>query len=84
MPGTCVSRSFFFLKNVCLDHKSKKLKTRKKRIFSKGLVLGFGQKLGNFLSCIAKRKRFYDFLVTKNAFLDHKNDKLKNSKIGFF
>ena len=42
------------------------------------------KKLGNFLSCIAERKRSYDYLKTNNTFLDDKNKKLKKlEKLGF-
>ena len=55
---------------------------RKIRIFPKGLVHGFNQKIGNFVnnSFYAKytqRKVFAEVLVRKQAFLDNINMDLK-------
>ena len=79
-------RSYNYLKtkNAVLDDKNKKLKNSKNWFFSKGVSPWFWSKLGNFLSCIPERKRSYDYLKTKNAFLDDNNKKLKNSKNCFF
>ena len=64
------------------DYKNNKSKSRKNRIFPKGLVHGFGQKLAifdlanqNVLECILERKK---------AFPHYKSNKLKKSKIWDF
>ena len=50
-----------------------------------GLTHGFGPKMAifphfQFLSNIGQENVFYDILERKNAFLGHKNKKLKKSK----
>ena len=69
------------------------MKTRSKRnrkigFFPKGLVHGFGPKIDFFrlfiLGKVGKKNVFGDILGRKNAFLDYKNKKLKNKKIGLF
>ena len=77
--------------NAFLDYENKKLKKSKNRVFPKGFVYGFGQKLVVFLDfyfrenrpekCFLNQKKvFYDILDDRNAFLDYKNKKLKKFK----
>ena len=71
-------------RNASLDYINKKLKKSKNWIFPKGLVHGFGQKLVIFPDFYFKENRpekcVYDILEGRNAFLDYKNNKFKNSK----
>ena len=70
------------------------MKTRSKRnrkigFFPKGLVHGFGPKMGLFPPFYFWQSRqaknvFGDILERKNAFLDYKNKKQKNRKIALF
>ena len=60
-------------------------KSRKFRIFPKGLVHDFGQKLVIFPKFFRKEKIgktnvFYDILEGRNASLDYKNKKVKKSE----
>ena len=78
-------------RNGFLDYKNMKLKKSKYRVFPKGFVYGFGQKLVIFLDfyftenrpekCVLNQKKvFYDILDDRNAFLDYKNKKSKKFK----
>ena len=78
-------------RNACVDYINKKLKKSKNWIFPKGLVHGFGQKLVIFpdfyfrenkseKSVLNQKKVFYHILDDRNAFVDYKNKKLKQSK----
>ena len=78
-------------RNAFLDYINKKLKKSNNCIFPKGLVHGFGQRLVIFPDiyfwenkpekCVLNQKKvFYDILDDRNAFLDYKNKKLKESK----
>ena len=78
-------------RNAFLDYINKKLKNSNNCIFPKGLVHGFGQRLVIFPDiyfrenkpekCVLNQKKvFYDILDDRNAFLDYKNKKLKESK----
>ena len=82
-------------RNACVDYINKKLKKSKNWIFPKGLVHGFGQKLVIFpdfyfrenkseKSVLNQKKVFYHILDDRNAFVDYKNKKLKQSKNGDF
>ena len=69
--------------------KTRSSKSRKIDIFPKGLTHGFGPKMAIFstsffLGNIGQENVFYDILERKKAFLDFKNQKFKNSKIGIF
>ena len=72
-------------RNAFLDYKNKKLnKLKKNGIFPKELVHGFGQKLVIFADfyCfekIGQKNVFSHILEGRNAFVDFKNKKLKNS-----
>ena len=72
-------------KNAILGYKNKKFKKSKKlKIFSKGLVHGFGQKLAifpfSYFSPSRPGKCLLRYSRTKNAILGYKNKKLKKSK----
>ena len=71
-------------KNAFLGYKNKKFKSRKIKIFVKGLTHGFGTKMAIFptffLGNIEQENVFYDILERKNAFLDYKLKKFKKSK----
>ena len=61
-------------KNAFLDYKNKKQKNRKIGLFPKGLLHGFGQKMGSFSTSIfgkiGKKKVSGHILGRKHAFLD--------------
>ena len=68
-------------KNVFLGYKNKNFKKSKNRLFSKGLVHCFGQKV-KMLPCFCfsqiKAKNMFDnILETKKCFQDNKNEKFK-------
>ena len=78
-------------RNAFVDYINKKLKKLKNWIFPKGLVHGFGQKLiiipdfyfmeNKSEKCVVNQKKvFYHILDDRNAFVDYKNKKLKQSK----
>ena len=72
-------------KNVYLGNKTRSWKNPKIRIFPKGIVHGFWQKIGNFfvfffLGKISPENASNDILQRKNAFLDYKNKNLIKSK----
>ena len=78
-------------RNAFVDYINKKLKKSKNWIFPKGLVHGFGQKLvispdfyfreNKSEKCVLNhRKVLYHILDDRNAFVDCKNKKLKQSK----
>ena len=76
-------------KNAFLGYKNKKFKQSKNCHFSKEVNSWFWSKKGHFfnfffLSKIGQGNVFYDILERKKAFLDFKNQKFKNSKIGIF
>ena len=76
-------------KNAFLGYKNKKFKQSKNCHFSKEVNSWFWSKNGHFfnfffLSKIGQGNVFYDILERKKAFLDFKNQKFKNSKIGIF
>ena len=76
-------------KNAFLGYKNKKLKHSKNWHFSKGVNPWFCSKNGHFsnfyfLANTGQENVFYDFLEQKNAFLNYKNKKFKNSKNGHF
>ena len=65
--------------------KTRRSKSRKIDIFSKGLTKGFGPKMAIFrtfffLGNIGQENIFYDILEPKKAFLGYKNKKFKKSK----
>ena len=64
--------------------KAKYSKIPKIDIFSKGLTHRFGPKMAIFrsffLANIGQENVFYDILERNNAFLDHKNQKIKKTK----
>ena len=64
--------------------KTRSSKSRKIGIFPKELVHGFGQKLVIFPDFDFRENKpekcVYDILEGRNAFLDYKNNKFKNSK----
>ena len=70
--------------------KTRSKRNRKTGFFPKGLVHGFGPKMGFFppfyfrQSGEEKQNVFGDILERKNAFVDYKDKKLKNKKIGLF
>ena len=72
-------------KNAFLDYKKNKFKKSKNWHFFKGVNPWFWSKKGRFsnfffLSNIGQENVFYDILERKNAFLDYKKNKFKNSK----
>ena len=71
-------------RNALMTIKTRRLKSRKMGIFSKGLVHRCGRKLVIFqifiLGKIGQKNVFYDIVEERNAFLDYKNKKLKKSK----
>ena len=72
-------------KNAFLGNKKNKLKKTKNRHFSKGVKSWFCSKNWPFfhlffLGNIGQENVFYNILEQKNAFLGHKNNKLKKSK----
>ena len=72
-------------KNAFLGYKNKKFKHSQNWHFSKGVDPWFWSKNGHFstfyfLGNICQENVFYDILERKNAFLDYKNKKLKNSR----
>ena len=72
-------------KNVFLGYKNMTFKkTKKFRFFQRGKPIVLVQKWPFFhllfLGNIGQVNVFYDILEQKNAFLDHKNKKLKKSK----
>ena len=78
---------------VFLDYKKQKVKKVEKiRIFPKGLVHGFGKKIGNFymffnmFGKINQQNVFNVILESQKAFLDYKKQKVikKIKKSGFF
>ena len=76
-------------KNGLLGYKIKKFKKSKNRHFSKEVNPWFWSKKGHFsnfhiLSNIGQENVIYDILERKNAFLGHKNKKLKKSKNRLF
>ena len=71
-----------YSKQAFLNNENIGFKNKQNRIFPKGLVHGFDQKVGNFVnnSFYAKytqRKVFAEVLVRKQAFLDNTNMDLK-------
>ena len=75
-------------KNAFLAYKKRSLNSREIEIFSKGLTLGFGQKMAIFpslfLGNIGQENVFYNILERKNAFLAHKKRSSKSRKIEIF
>ena len=76
-------------KNAFLGNKNKKFKKSKNCHYSKWVNPLFLYKNGHFsnfffLSNIGQENVFYDILERKKVFLDFKNKKFKNSKIGIF
>ena len=72
-------------KNAFVGYKNKKLKKSKNWHFSKGVNPWFWSKKGHFsnfffLGNLRQENVLYDILEQKNAFLGHKNKKLKKSK----
>ena len=77
------------IKNDFLIYKNKKFKTSKNCQFCKGVNSWFWSKNSHFfnfffLGNIGQENVFYHILERKKAFLGFKNEKFKNSKIGFF
>ena len=71
--------------NTFLGYKNKKFKNSKNSRFSKGVNPSFWYKNGHFsnfyfLRNTGQENVLYDILERKNAFLDYKNKKFKNSK----
>ena len=69
--------------------KTRRSKSRKIDIFSKGLTKGFGPKMAIFptfffLGNIGQENVFYNMVQRKNAFLGYKNKNFKQSKINIF
>ena len=64
--------------------KTRSSKSRKIKLFPKGLTHGFGPKMEFFqllfLGNIGHENVFYDILEGKNAFLGYNNKKFKKSK----
>ena len=76
-------------KNAFLGYKNNKFKKFKNWHFCKGVNPWFWSKNGHFsnpffLVNIGQENVFYDILEWKNAFLGHKNNKLKKSQISNF
>ena len=72
-------------KNAFLAYKNKKFKKSKNGHFSIGVNLWFWSKYGHFSNFfffgnIEQDNVFYDLLERKNAFVDYKNKKFKNSE----
>ena len=71
-------------KNAFLAIKTRRSKSRKIEIFSKGLTHCFGPKMSIiptfFLGNLDKANIFYDILERKDAYLDYKGKKFKTLK----
>ena len=71
-------------KTPCQAIKTRRLKSRKIDVFSKGLTHGFGPKMAIFptffLGSIGKEIVFYDILERRNIFLSYKNKEIKKAK----
>ena len=76
-------------KSDFLSYKNKKFKKSKNWHFSKEVNPWFWSKNGHFsnfffLGNVGQENVFYDILERKNAVLDYKNKKFRNSKNGHF